>query len=923
MPVPPNAYDHIRWRRLPDTAHRRTRPNPVAARFPLRPDPPAHGGALHRQTQQAFAANRAGRAVSNIDPNRLVVLEMNFLEMGQRDHLQRLGIDVVDEQERRIPLQTPHYSVPVKFQTEADLTQFLGRGDADGMGLIGTQRQRKSTGAIDDQRLELQFRDKDAAARFISDTNLAADARLQIKNSQPVRKTFKTTYRLLGQFRDHATVQAFEAELGRYRATDRNNSRLTGNQRWELFDALDEVKDLAPEDRKGERLRATGDLEQGREYYIDVDLWHPGRPLLAEAIRQFEEVVASAGGRVTDAPTSVADSFVLARVRGSRNLVNALIHYDRVALVDLPPQQARIEFGVFSSVDPPRGGVQQIGGDGPLACIVDSGVVSGHPLLSGVVVDERDFGSGEDSVTDTVGHGTHISGAIVYGDICSVVSSNQWTPKVRLLSAKVMKRSPLGHAEFADGERVETQVREAIRTFAREYGCRVFNLSFGNLHHPYKGGRQLPWAQVLDELCRELDIVCITSAGNVNDPAVPAANSIETFQQLVREQILSEDHPLIDPATSMLSITVGAICRGETGYTPGMREEHRPPIVGAPTDCPSPFTRAGNVSSDGPGPKRAVKPEVIGYGGNYALSGFGGQWNRRDPFLGIPSLRFDYQGNGLLSAQSGTSVAAGYVTHCAAIVESELRRALGPDRSPTANLVRCLTIHSARHPDSLVAWMGNGHTESIAEERLLRVAGFGLPNPERAAFSLDQRVTLIAEDRVQEDHFHLYELELPPDFVARAGVRTLRVSLAYDPPTRGTRKEYLGRTMWFEVYRGLTSTQIFEAMGRAQGTGSQPQLPAANQVKSRPPCASLEWSTVQSAVFEGNQVRTFDYRAQQEGPAILHILVGCTARFVSDVDVLQHYALAVSLEHSDANIRLHQVVRQRVEQRIRIQYPAG
>ena len=76
-----------------------------------------------------------------------------------------------------------------------------------------------------------------------------------------------------------------------------------------------------------------------------------------------------------------------------------------------------------------------------MACLVDSGVVAGHPLLSGTVMDERDFDSGEDTPVDRVGHGTHLAGIIVYGDVHACLQSGlPWVPRVGLLSAKVLRR---------------------------------------------------------------------------------------------------------------------------------------------------------------------------------------------------------------------------------------------------------------------------------------------------------------------------------------------------------------------------------------------------------------------------------------------------------------------------------------------------
>jgi hypothetical protein len=124
--------------------------------------------------------------------------------------------------------------------------------------------------------------------------------------------------------------------------------------------------------------------------------------------------------------------------------------------------------------------------------------------------------------------------------------------------------------------------------------------------------------------------------------------------------------------------------------------------------------------------------------------------------------------------------------------------------------------------------------------------------------------------------------------------------------------------MWFQVHRVLRAEQIFAAMQRAAGTGEVPALPEANEVHPRPTYTRLQWSTVQSAVFERRQQRSFDYRAEPDGPRLVHVLVGCTRRFEPGTTLDQRYALVASLEHDSETVRLYQAVRQRVEQRVRV-----
>ena len=104
-------------------------------------------------------------------------------------------------------------------------------------------------------------------------------------------------------------------------------------------------------------------------------------------------------------------------------------------------------------------------------------------------------------------------------------------------------------------------VKEAITYFHNKYGCRIFNLSAGNGDCIYQGGRQTPWASMLDDISRKLDIVIVVSAGNVCNPLIEPFTDREDLMRKSRDHLFEPEHSLIDPATSALSITVGSITR--------------------------------------------------------------------------------------------------------------------------------------------------------------------------------------------------------------------------------------------------------------------------------------------------------------------------------------------------------------------------
>ena len=206
----------------------------------------------------------------------------------------------------------------------------------------------------------------------------------------------------------------------------------------------------------------------------------------------------------------ITPSLFLVKVEANQSLLDELLQLDVVSLVDLPPSPPPEDSFDLQSPVP---------ANGPLACIVDSGVTAGHPLLRGIVVVAEDFDSGEATPIDVNGHGTQVGGLVVYGDIARRLPGNEWLPQVNLYSAKVMRNelNPLDptspDTEFPAEERVEEQLKRAIEYFHSEYGCRVFNLSIGHGDRLYAGGRQLPWAELLDELAKTLDIVIVVSAG--------------------------------------------------------------------------------------------------------------------------------------------------------------------------------------------------------------------------------------------------------------------------------------------------------------------------------------------------------------------------------------------------------------------------
>lgn len=718
-------------------------------------------------------------------------------------------------------------------------------------------------------------------------------------------------YHFLVQFPDDTSLARFKEEIALYGGEDPQSALLTARMRENFFDGLQTVGLLSLEDRMGNRLKIEGFPDE-EMLYLDVDLWHPGDiGALSTILDELRAMCTRHGGSISD--TVHTSSLLLVRVHGSRQLAEALLGLDFVARVDLPPMAEQAYTALFNDIDCPDP-MEMPAEDDPLACVIDTGVVAGHPLLTNWVIEERDFESGENTPVDVNGHGTSVAGLIVYGDVHQCLVSNEWQPKVRICSAKVLRHhAASGRAVFPDRSRVEKQTEDAIRYFAIERGCRIFNISLGLADQVYAGGRQFPWAEKLDELARELNVVIVVASGNRRDLPVPeGATTRQDFWELLRNELLSEHQRINSPASACIALTVGAIARTEA--VSGRNEDtgYNYALAGSVTGAPSPFTRTGPGYSFKQ-TKATVKPDLVQYGGNLALRSPAGGSPRWDEViqLGEPTIQKEQNGR-LIGARCGTSFAAPQVAHAAALAERYL--AMSVDRLPSANLIRALVGSFTVYPPCGDAWL-------LDEATAMRLVGYGHCTMEGSGWSTDNSVRLIAMDEVEENRLQVYRVRVPGCFMQTSGRRSISVSLAYDPPVRSSRKEYVARTMWVEVLKGLTNEEVELYRAKYNGEDDPPKMPSSNILDTRPPKTELQWSTLQVRRKQwARNIRLPIASGEQE--AAIHVLVGCQRRFATGLDPKQQYGLVVHFWHESEQIKLYQELQTRIRvpvSRVRIE----
>lgn len=619
---------------------------------------------------------------------------------------------------------------------------------------------------------------------------------------------------------------------------------------------IESISEVAPRDRIGMRAREAGfteidDFQGGTPYVVDVELWDLGRRELREG--KIDDIVRYAEARgAEELDRHVGPNLTLVRLRCDGGLVRTLLTIEEIAELDFPPEPDLITAEQIDLALANLPAIEPLGDDAPLIGIIDSGI-NDHPLIEDVI-------AGAIAVPDTLGtaddhgHGTFVGGVATFGDL----------------------RSQLG------GDRL---MREAITRLNADFGCRIFVIALGDRTKLVEGGKVGPWAQTLDELVRELDVVIIVAAGN-RQPR--SGLRIEEAVTEYPSYLMETANRLCEPAGGMNIVTVGAITHGNGLSARAADNVGVRPIAEAFE--PAPFSRAG------PGVRGAMKPDFTDVGGTLVYDGptaalHGGEIR---PEAGVLSLHYRPIDR-LFAARSGTSHAAPLVAFKAAKILARF-----PDAS--ANLIRALLAGSADIPEE-----ASRRLAAMGRQAELALCGHGRVDAERAAYSDDARVVLYAEDDLAFDHFAVYQIILPELYQTERGRRTIRVSLAYDPPVRHSRLDYNGVSMGFRLIRGRSADEVFEHYRRrTPNEGPVPDMAARFNCKLEPRPSIREKSSLQTASI------TFARDISGYGDDYF-LVVRCSSGWSGDVGQ-QGFAVTVEISH-EADIALYERLRQRVRVR--------
>lgn len=399
--------------------------------------------------------------------------------------------------------------------------------------------------------------------------------------------------------------------------------------------------------------------------------------------------------------------------------------------------------------------------DSPIIGIIDSGIEINNPLITPAIYESYSYvpndSSTDDKVRDT-GHGTSTAGLLLYNNIelSGDITLPYWIRNIRVLDENNDLRKELVGADLISNIIKKYNIETNRKT-------RIFNHSIGE-SKPCKLVHMSSWAAVIDKYSYENDILFIQSAGNLKPKEildyVIGNNNYPDYLNFDASRICN-------PAQSLQALTVGSI-------SPADYIGENVELLGE-KDKPSSFSRSG------PGIWDSIKPDVVEYGGNYALKREGNNLNLLRPTELCINAPVKSKNRKLFSKSIiGTSFSTPKVAQIAATLEKQFPGA-------STLLYRGLIAQSARWP----VWAHSYNNKSEVIRRL----GYGLPSLERATTNNEYRVTLFADNmQIESNNAHVYKVPIPESIrnIGEDYDILIEVTLSYCANSRRTRRRIKG-----------------------------------------------------------------------------------------------------------------------------------
>ena len=461
--------------------------------------------------------------------------------------------------------------------------------------------------------------------------------------------------------------------------------------------------------------------------------------------------------------------------------------------------------------------------DAPRICLLDTGVNRDHPYLS-PALDIADLHTVEPAwgTADDQGHGTQMAGLALAGNLMHLLSHdhpveiNHRLESVKLLPQDGATGSDPCHHGYLTSEAV------ARAEITGPFTQRVFSMAVTARDNRDRG-RPSAWSAALDSLAADTEgqgetpRLIIVSAGNIAD-----LNSWAEYPDS------NDTDGVHDPAQAWNALTVGAFTE-LVEITEADTEDYEPV---APVGGLSPFSTTSLTWQE----HWPLKPDVVLEGGNVAKDSLG--------TVCLPSLSLLTTNHRpidrLFTVANATSAATALASRLTAQV-MEVYPQLWPET------VRALIVHSAEWTEAMRrnCLPADRNPSKTDYRNLLRRCGFGVPDLDRALWSVANSLIMIVQESLHpfkrdvgkqpsNRDMHLHSLPWPTDILEELGetLIEMRVTLSYfiepNPSQRGFRSRYRYEShgLRFDVKRPYETVNAFRgrinaaAQNETRGSGT-------------------------------------------------------------------------------------------------------
>lgn len=709
--------------------------------------------------------------------------------------------------------------------------------------------------------------------------------------SRPTEETFLNRgLKVLGETVDY-TYFVLTDDQGSSLAADLDKYAKTGSLK-SFFDLVKDIEPYGPEDRMGPGLEEIG-LEYTGQRTLDVAIWPSGKVQEAQdRATTVEAVVERSGGTILLRSITPRRSYL--RISVSSKTLNDLLDVSAIETIRTPPVPY-LDFREWWNADSQS--LQRATENGTVVGILDDSPHPGHPLLQGLILSDEHLAPESYQWQRRGTHGTEVAGRVLYPNLHDELRDlKPLTAVGAVRSVRVLEPDPNfpGTTRFPTFGFPHQLVEDGIRHLHSTYGVRLFNLSLG-YSEAFNDIHVGALTEVIDDLVRELDIVVVIPTGNVSisiEAQTPSGHHVFDDKP---DYFYTREHRLAEPGPAALAITVGSIALSGASAE---RPNNYGWMAVAEAGEASPFTRSG--PGLGTNKKRLNKPEIVDYGGNVVVND-SGHVVQNEPGASVVTPSFKSDGQRLLSAVNGTSFAAPAVARVAADIADAYP-------SASANQIRSLLGLSAKLPKA---------TKNVDEDHPNSwLYGYGRADREAALSSNSNRVTLTYDGDMPVDTVQIHPLPVPDIFRrgTKAGERTITVSLAFDPPVRRQRREYLAGSMQVDIFRDVDPDSLQEILAKQDPDEPLPPITGRRRLDLAPGSDSFLSSTLQ--VRNWSRKKTF-----VDDSDTFYVVVTHKAQTWARHDpnyTHQRYALSVCLEDQHlVEADLYQMVSQRLQLPIR------